>query len=67
MSRHLSSVDGDNPGKPCLVLSDGEWQHGTLTWEPAKRADGLWWAAVTYLRDGQLVTEVRSQHDVRAQ
>ncbi|ANZ35383.1 hypothetical protein BBK82_04055 [Lentzea guizhouensis] len=67
MSRHLSSVGDDEPDKPCLVLSNGEWWHGTLVWEPAKRADGLWWARVTYRRDGELVTEVRSQHDLRAQ
>jgi hypothetical protein len=57
---------GKTPGKPCLVMSDDEWWTGTLTWEPARRADGLWWATVTYEKNGQIVTEVRSQHDVRA-
>lgn len=66
MSRHLSLVGDEPPGKACLVRGDGEWWHGWLTWEPAKRADGLWWATVTYRRDGQLVTEVRNQHDLRA-
>lgn len=68
--RHLSLVGPDNtpatPGKPCLVMSDDEWWAGTLTWEPARRADGLWWATVTYDKNGQTITEVRSQHDIRA-
>ncbi len=51
---------------PCLVLSDDEWWQGMLVWEPVRRPDGLWWATVTYLKDGQTHTEVRSQHDVRA-
>ena len=48
------------------MSSDGEWWHGTLVWESSKRPDGLWWATVTYRKDGQVVTEVRSQHDLRA-
>jgi hypothetical protein len=58
--------DEDPAEKPCLVLSDDQWWEGTLTWEPARRADGLWWANVTYDKNGQVITEVRSQHDVRA-
>lgn len=67
--RHLSVVgEGDSPptGKACLVRSDGEWWRGTLTWEAAKRADGLWWATVTYRKGAQVVTEERNQHDLRA-
>jgi hypothetical protein len=66
--RHLSVVrDGDlPPGKACLVLSDDEWQQGTVIWEAARREDGLWWGTVTYRRGEEVVTEVRSQHDLRA-
>lgn len=52
--------------KPCLVLSDDEWWRGTLVWEPARRSDGLWWATVRYEKGGRTITEVRSQHDIRA-
>lgn len=52
--------------KPCLVLSDDRWWEGTLVWERSRRADGLWWATVTYRKDERVVTEVRSQHDIRA-
>lgn len=54
------------PEKPCLVMSDDEWWRGTLVWESARRPDGLWWATVTYEKDGRTITEVRSQHDIRA-
>jgi hypothetical protein len=54
------------PGKPCLVMSDDEWWRGTLVWESARRQDGLWWATVTYDKNGRSVTEVHSQHDIRA-
>jgi hypothetical protein len=47
-------------------MSDDEWWRGTLVWEPARRDDGLWWATVTYDKEGQHVTEVRGQHDIRA-
>ncbi|PWK81601.1 hypothetical protein C8D88_11611 [Lentzea atacamensis] len=52
--------------KPCLVMSDDRWWEGTLIWESSRRPDGLWWATVTYRKQGQMVTEVRSQHDIRA-
>ena len=59
--------DGPSPGeKPCLVHSDDEWWEGTLVWEQVRRPDGLWWATVTYRKNGEVVTEARSQHDVRA-
>ncbi|MGW4209743.1 hypothetical protein ACWEIJ_17270 [Lentzea sp. NPDC004789] len=58
--------DDDPSEKPCLVLSEDRWWEGTLVWEPARRQDGLWWATVTYEKRGEVVTEVRSQHDVRA-
>ena len=66
--RHLSVVrDGEPPpGKACLVLSDDEWRQGTVVWEAARREDGLWWGTVTYRRGEEVVTEVRSQHDLRA-
>ncbi|SDK27808.1 hypothetical protein SAMN04488074_10542 [Lentzea albidocapillata subsp. violacea] len=54
------------PGKPCLVLSDDEWWRGSVVWEEARREDGLWWGTVTYDKEGQKITEVRSQHDLRA-
>lgn len=54
------------PEKPCLVMSDDEWWRGTLVWEPARRPDGLWWATVTYEKNGRTLTEVHSQHDIRA-
>ena len=50
----------------CLVMSDDEWWRGTLIWESARRADGLWWATVTYEKNGRTLIEVRSQHDIRA-
>lgn len=58
--------DGEPPGKACLVHSDDEWWEGTVVWEEARREDGLWWGTVTYVKDGQEITEVRSQHDLRA-
>jgi hypothetical protein len=48
------------------VHSDDEWWEGTLVWEQVRRPDGLWWATVTYRKNGEVVTEARSQHDVRA-
>ncbi|NKE59016.1 hypothetical protein FXN61_20260 [Lentzea sp. PSKA42] len=68
--RHLSVVRHGEPpsapGKACLVLDDGEWWQGTVIWEAARREDGLWWGTVTYRKDGQVITEARSQHDLRA-
>ncbi|MFD9706023.1 hypothetical protein [Lentzea sp. NPDC059081] len=68
--RHLSVVrDGDSPptpGRACLVLSDDEWWPGTVTWEDSRRDDGLWWGEVTYRKGGDVLTEVHSQHDLRA-
>jgi hypothetical protein len=58
--------DDSPPGKACLVLSDDEWRQGTVIWEAARREDGLWWGTVTYDKNGRTVTEVRSQHDLRA-
>lgn len=52
-------------GKPCSVLDAGRWWPGTLVWEDARRADGLWWARVSYRRDGRVVDGVRSQDGVR--
>ncbi|MDX3664010.1 hypothetical protein PV646_42570 [Streptomyces sp. ID05-26A] len=54
------------PGKPCLVFSDDAWWEGTVVWEEVRREDGLWWGTATYDRNGDTVTEVRSQHDLRA-
>ncbi|MET9231332.1 hypothetical protein [Lentzea sp. NPDC003310] len=53
-------------GKICLVHSDDAWWEGTVVWEESRRRDGLWWGTATYLKDGESVTEVRSQHDLRA-
>ncbi len=64
LERHGKEHRADE--KPCLVMSEDEWWRGTLVWEPARRADGLWWATVTYDKNGRQVTEVRSQHDIRA-
>jgi hypothetical protein len=58
--------EGPEPGRACLVHSDDEWWEGAVVWEKARRADGLWWGEVTYRRDGRLLTEVHSQHDLRA-
>ena len=54
------------PGRACLVRSDGEWWEGAVVWEKTRREDGLWWGAVTYRKNEELVTEVHSQHDLRA-
>jgi hypothetical protein len=54
-----------SPGKPCLVRDGEGWREATLVWEARPRADGLWWAAVRYRRDGRGVTETRNQHDLR--
>ncbi|RDI20200.1 hypothetical protein [Lentzea flaviverrucosa] len=54
------------PGKPCLVLSADEWWKGSVVWEETRREDGLWWGTVTYDKEDQKITEVRSQHDLRA-
>ena len=68
--RHLSVVRAGEapptPGRACLVHSDDEWWPGTVTWEDARRADGLWWGEVRYRKGAELLTEVRSQHDLRA-
>ncbi|MGI5502018.1 hypothetical protein [Lentzea sp. CA-135723] len=54
------------PGRPCLVHSDDQWWEGTVVWEEVRREDGLWWGAATYLKNGEEVAEVFSQHDLRA-
>ncbi|MDT7788647.1 MAG: hypothetical protein QOF58_7066 [Pseudonocardiales bacterium] len=64
LERHGKEHRADE--KPCLVLSEDEWWRGTLVWESARRSDGLWWATVTYDKKGRHVTEVHSQHDIRA-
>ncbi|WP_431919891.1 hypothetical protein [Amycolatopsis tucumanensis] len=53
------------PGKPCLVRDSGQWVPGMLTWEKHPRADGSWWASVRFARSGEVVTEERSQRDLR--
>ncbi|SDP59892.1 MULTISPECIES: hypothetical protein [Lentzea] len=58
--------DGPAPGRACLVHSEDEWWEGTVVWEEARRADGLWWGTATYRKRGQVVVEVFSQHDLRA-
>ncbi|GHH60011.1 hypothetical protein [Lentzea cavernae] len=58
--------EGPEPGRACLVHSDDEWWEGTVVWEGARREDGLWWGTATYRKNGETVTEVHSQHDLRA-
>lgn len=50
--------------KPCTVLVDGEWRRGLLgRWERA--ADGRWRGHVTYMADGERVTAVKDQSELR--
>ncbi|WP_439664090.1 hypothetical protein ACSHWB_23170 [Lentzea sp. HUAS TT2] len=53
-------------GKACLVHSEDEWWEGTVIWEEARRPDGLWWGTATFHKHGEVLVEVRSQHDLRA-
>ncbi|MGW6446738.1 hypothetical protein [Lentzea sp. NPDC055074] len=58
--------EGPEPGRACLVHSDDAWWEGTVVWEESRRRDGLWWGTATYVKDGEKITEVHSQHDLRA-
>lgn len=62
----LRPPDDEPRGKACLVHSGDEWWQGTVIWEATRREDGLWWGEVTYRKDGEVITEARSQHDLRA-
>ncbi|PPK68920.1 hypothetical protein CLV40_104164 [Actinokineospora auranticolor] len=65
VARHNPAVAPASAWKPCEVLDGELWYDGHLSWEAARREDGLWWAEVRYSRDGQMLTAVRNENAVR--
>jgi len=52
-------------GKPCEVKVGQAWVPGSLTWESARRDDGLWWATVVRRHQGAQVIEDRNELKIR--
>ncbi len=52
-------------GKPCEIRVGEAWAPGSLTWESARRDDGLWWARVVRQHDGAQVIEDRNELEIR--
>ncbi|MFF3762965.1 hypothetical protein ACFYYR_02565 [Streptomyces sp. NPDC001922] len=50
--------------KPCKVLVDGAWLPGLLI-EWRRAPDGRWSGVVAYVHDGEQVTEVRDEAELR--